>query len=30
VQKMLDGDLTPDQVIEQSSADIKSNLIDRQ
>lgn len=30
IQKMLDGDLTPDQVIEQSSKNIQSNLIDRQ
>lgn len=30
VQKMLDGSLTPAQVIEQSSKDIQTNLIDRQ
>lgn len=30
VQRMLDGDLTPQQVIEQSTADIQSNLVDRQ
>lgn len=30
IQKMLDGSLTPDQVIEQSSKDIQTNLIDRQ
>lgn len=30
VQKMLDGDMTPDQVIETSTKDIQSNLIDRQ
>lgn len=30
VQRMLDGDLTPQQVIEQSSADIQSNLVERQ
>jgi ABC-type glycerol-3-phosphate transport system substrate-binding protein len=30
IQKMLDGTLTPEQVIEQSSADIQTNLIDRQ
>lgn len=30
VQKMLDGDLTPDQVIEQSTVDIQTNLVDRQ
>lgn len=30
IQKMLDGDLTPREVIDQSSADIQSNLIDRQ
>ncbi|WP_378144543.1 ABC transporter substrate-binding protein [Cnuibacter sp. UC19_7] len=30
IQKMLDGSLTPEQVIEQSSSDIQTNLIDRQ
>ena len=30
VQKMLDGDLTPEQVIEQSTTDIQKNLVDRQ
>ncbi|VTR76646.1 ABC transporter substrate-binding protein [Cellulomonas hominis] len=30
VQRMLDGELTPDQVIEQSTADIQANLVDRQ
>jgi lactose/L-arabinose transport system substrate-binding protein len=30
IQRMLDGDLTPREVIENSSADIQSNLIDRQ
>jgi lactose/L-arabinose transport system substrate-binding protein len=30
IQKMLDGTLSPDQVIEQSSKDIQTNLIDRQ
>lgn len=30
IQRMLDGDLTPREVIEQSSADIQSNLVDRQ
>ncbi|MBD3778946.1 MAG: extracellular solute-binding protein [Micrococcales bacterium] len=30
VQRMLDGELTPDQVIEQATADIQSNLVDRQ
>ncbi|MFB2582759.1 ABC transporter substrate-binding protein [Herbiconiux sp. P15] len=30
LQRMLDGDLTPDQVIEQSTDEIQSNLIDRQ
>jgi lactose/L-arabinose transport system substrate-binding protein len=29
VQLMLDGELTPDEVIEQSTADIQSNLVDR-
>ena len=30
VQKMLDGTMTPDQVISQSTTDIQTNLIDRQ
>jgi ABC-type glycerol-3-phosphate transport system substrate-binding protein len=30
VQKMLDGDLTPEEVLSQSSDDIQSNLVDRQ
>lgn len=30
IQKMLDGTMTPDQVIQQSSTDIQSNLVDRQ
>jgi lactose/L-arabinose transport system substrate-binding protein len=30
VQRMLDGELTPDQVIEQSTAEIQTNLVDRQ
>jgi ABC-type glycerol-3-phosphate transport system substrate-binding protein len=30
IQKMLDGSLTPDQVIEQSAKNIQTNLIDRQ
>ncbi|MCX7521402.1 extracellular solute-binding protein [Microbacterium sp. STN6] len=30
IQKMLDGSLTPQQVIDQSSKDIQANLIDRQ
>jgi ABC-type glycerol-3-phosphate transport system substrate-binding protein len=30
VQRMLDGELTPDQVIEQSTAQIQTNLVDRQ
>lgn len=30
VQKMLDGDLTPDEVIEQSTENIQTNLVDRQ
>ncbi|GAA1874490.1 sugar ABC transporter substrate-binding protein [Myceligenerans crystallogenes] len=30
VQRMYDGDLTPDEVIEQSSEDIQANLVDRQ
>jgi lactose/L-arabinose transport system substrate-binding protein len=30
VQKMLDGAMTPQQVLEQSAADIQANLIDRQ
>jgi lactose/L-arabinose transport system substrate-binding protein len=30
VQRMLDGELTPGQVIERSTADIQSNLVDRQ
>lgn len=30
IQRMLDGELTPDEVIEKSSADIQTNLIDRQ
>ena len=30
VQRMYDGDLTPDEVIEQSTADIQTNLVDRQ
>jgi lactose/L-arabinose transport system substrate-binding protein len=30
IQKMLDGSLTPQQVIAQSSKDIHTNLIDRQ
>lgn len=29
VQRMYDGDLTPDQVIENASKDIQSNLVDR-
>ncbi|GAB6902634.1 sugar ABC transporter substrate-binding protein [Kineosporia succinea] len=29
VQKMLDGDLTPDQVIDRASQDIQKNLVDR-
>ncbi|MDR1808487.1 MAG: extracellular solute-binding protein [Propionibacteriaceae bacterium] len=30
VQKMLDGTMTPQEVLDQSAADIQSNLIDRQ
>ncbi|MFD6447612.1 ABC transporter substrate-binding protein [Promicromonospora sp. NPDC060204] len=30
VQRMYDGDMTPDEVIEQSTADIQTNLVDRQ
>ncbi|WP_233255640.1 ABC transporter substrate-binding protein [Naasia lichenicola] len=30
IQRMLDGELTPDDVIEKSTADIQSNLVDRQ
>ena len=30
VQKMLDGSMTPQQVIDQSTADIQKNLVDRQ
>ncbi len=30
VQRMLDGELTPEQVIEQSTAAIQTNLVDRQ
>ncbi|GAB4085228.1 sugar ABC transporter substrate-binding protein [Myceligenerans cantabricum] len=30
VQRMYDGDLTPDEVIERSTSDIQSNLVDRQ
>ena len=30
VQRMLDGELTPREVIEQSTADIQTNLVDRQ
>ena len=30
VQKMLDGTMTPQQVIDQSTADIQKNLVDRQ
>lgn len=30
IQRMLDGDLTPREVIEQSTADIQTNLVDRQ
>jgi lactose/L-arabinose transport system substrate-binding protein len=30
VQKMLDGAMTPEEVIDQSAADIQANLIDRQ
>ena len=30
VQKMLDGTMTPDQVISQLTTDIQTNLIDRQ
>lgn len=30
LQRMLDGDLTPREVIEQSTADIQTNLVDRQ
>lgn len=30
VQRMLDGELTPQQVVEQSTEDIQTNLVDRQ
>ncbi|MBE1876065.1 ABC transporter substrate-binding protein [Myceligenerans pegani] len=30
LQRMYDGDMTPDEVIEQSDADIRTNLVDRQ
>jgi len=30
LQKMLDGSMTPDQVIQQSTKDIQTNLVDRQ
>lgn len=30
IQRMYDGDMTPDEVIEQSTTDIQTNLVDRQ